>query len=87
MHTTFGKPLWLTEWACRDYPSKTICNQAQVEAFMKTAIDWFRGDGAGIVERWAWFGAFPDQASQGNANGVEQADGSANAVGTYYVSL
>lgn len=43
---------------------------------MKTAIDWFRGDGKGIVERWAYFGAFADMASGGNPNGLENPDGS-----------
>jgi len=43
---------------------------------MKTAVDWFRGEGSGIVHRWAYFGAFADMASGGNPNGLENPDGS-----------
>jgi hypothetical protein len=43
---------------------------------MKTAVDWFRGDGKNVVHRWAYFGAFPELASSGNANGLENKDGS-----------
>lgn len=43
---------------------------------MKTAIDWFKGDGSDIVHRWAYFGAFADMATNGNANGLENKDGS-----------
>jgi hypothetical protein len=74
----YNKPLWLTEvrtilvshfeidldtdsqWACHDYSTGDICDASEVEAFMKTAIAYFRK--SGLVERWAWFGAFPDMA-------------------------
>ena len=54
---------------------------------MKTAVDWFRGDGAGIIERWSWFGAFEQETPADNPNGVENSDGSANSLGEYYVAL
>jgi len=58
----YKKPLWLTEWACHDFPSKQDCTAAEAETFMKTIIEFFRGEGASMVTRWAWFGAFPDMA-------------------------
>lgn len=55
---------------------------------MKTSIDWFRSDeGKKMVQRWSWFGAFPDKASGGNANGILNPDGKANEVGLYYAGL
>jgi len=39
-----------------------------------------------MVERWAWFGVFTGEAMT-NANGLEAAEGSANAVGLVYVTL
>lgn len=55
---------------------------------MDTAVAWFRGDGADIVERWSWFGAFTDMADiQHNPSGIENSDGSANALGQHYVGL
>ena len=54
---------------------------------MKTAVDWFKGDGADIVHRWAYFGAFADMASGGNANGLENKDGSVCASHLFIASL
>lgn len=50
----------MAQWACHDYNTGDICDAAEVEAFMKTAIAYFMS--SGLVERWAWFGAFPDMA-------------------------
>lgn len=50
---------------------------------MQETIGWFRGEGKGIVERWSYFGAFPEYAKT-NANGLENTDGGANAVGLFY---
>jgi hypothetical protein len=59
-HAKYNKPLWLTEWACYEFTPKSSCTAAETEEFMKTAIEWFRGEGSSMVVRWAWFGAFPD---------------------------
>ena len=56
---------------------------AAVEQFMKTAIDWF--ESSGMVERWAWFGAFESEASGGNINGVENSDGSVSLAAFRFV--
>jgi len=50
----------MIEWSCWDFSNGDICDKSEVEAFMKTAIEFFRS--SGLVERWAWFGAFPDLA-------------------------
>jgi hypothetical protein len=75
------------QWACKDYSTGAICTEAEVKSFMDTAITWFRGDGADIVQRWSYFGAFETMASGGDPNGLENTDGSANDMGEYYVSL
>lgn len=58
-YAKYKKPMWLTEWACHDFGGAK-CDVAQAEVFMKTTIEWFRGEGSSMVVRWAWFGAFPD---------------------------
>jgi len=87
-YATFGKPLWLTEWSCKDYGTGYTCTDAEVKKFMSTSISFFRGEGKDMVHRWAYFGAFPSMANaEKNPNGLLAADGSANAMGKYYVSL
>jgi hypothetical protein len=56
----YKKPLWLTEWACHQFDPVVTCNAAEAEVFMKTVIEWLRGEGSTMVTRWSWFGAFPD---------------------------
>ncbi|WVR09728.1 hypothetical protein IAU60_006804 [Kwoniella sp. DSM 27419] len=82
-----GKPIWVTEYACIDFGTTpmTVCNPEDALAFIETASEWFRGEGASIVQRWAWFGAFPESAGQGF--GLEEADGSLNSLGKKYLSL
>lgn len=64
-----------------------ICSKDETKAFMKTTVDFFRSaEGSKMVERWSWFGAFPNHALT-NSNGLEETDGSANDMGRYYASL
>ncbi|KAK4688160.1 hypothetical protein P7C73_g1967, partial [Tremellales sp. Uapishka_1] len=84
-HTTFNKPLWITEFACNDYSSGNVCTAPEVENFMKVTIGHMRSSGS--VDRWSWFGAFPNEASGGDPNGIMNSDSTPNAVGTYYLGL
>ncbi|ODN94775.1 hypothetical protein L198_04919 [Cryptococcus wingfieldii CBS 7118] len=80
-----GKPIWVTEMACRDFSTGYICTADEVSIFINTAVTWFRGEGAQYVERWAWFGAMPKYAD--DPNGMENADGTTNELGTTYLAL
>ncbi|ODN99112.1 hypothetical protein I350_07267 [Cryptococcus amylolentus CBS 6273] len=80
-----GKPIWVTEIACRDFSTGYICTADEVSTFINTAVTWFRGEGAQYVERWAWFGAMPKYAD--DPNGMENADGTINELGTTYLAL
>ncbi|WWC91813.1 uncharacterized protein L201_006760 [Kwoniella dendrophila CBS 6074] len=81
-----GKPIWLTEVACLDFSSGQKCTLQENKDFMKTAITWFKStEGQKYIERWSWFGAFPDQYN--SAWGLENQDGTLNDLGKYYLSL
>ncbi|OCF38037.1 hypothetical protein I316_00261 [Kwoniella heveanensis BCC8398] len=80
-----GKPIWVTEFDCQDFGRNYVCTAEESQYFMETAIAWFRGEGASIVERWAWFGAFPKFADQ--SFGLLTADGAVNPTGQHYLSL
>ncbi|WVQ84678.1 hypothetical protein IAT38_006833 [Cryptococcus sp. DSM 104549] len=80
-----GKPIWVTEFDCQDFSTGYVCTADEVNEFMTTAIEWFRGEGASYVERWSWFGAFPGMSTA--TNGLEAADASMNALGTAYLAL
>ena len=64
-----------------------ICTEAQAQTFMDTAVAYFRGDGASMIERWSWFGASPDLATSGDGNALENADSTPSTLGKYYITL
>ncbi|WWC64504.1 uncharacterized protein I303_107114 [Kwoniella dejecticola CBS 10117] len=82
---TDGKPIWVTEFDCQDFSTGEVCDAAKQEAFMDTAVAWFKGEGAAYVERWAWFGALPKFSTM--TYGLENADGTLNDLGQHYLSL
>jgi len=54
MHNTFGKNVWITEWACvPDYQG--TCTQQQVYDFMGATTEFLFN--SPWVERYSWFGA------------------------------
>ncbi|OCF77404.1 hypothetical protein I204_01392 [Kwoniella mangroviensis CBS 8886] len=81
-----SKPIWLTEVACLDFLSGQICTLDQNKQFMQTAITWFRStEGQKYIQRWSWFGAFPDQYDK--PYGLENQDSTLNDLGKYYLSI
>ncbi|WWC91787.1 uncharacterized protein L201_006734 [Kwoniella dendrophila CBS 6074] len=80
-----GKPIWVAEFDCQDFGTGEVCDATTQKEFMNKAIEWFKGEGSSIVERWSWFGAIP--RFSGTTYGLENADGTLNELGQYYLSL
>lgn len=55
MHNTFGKTIWVTEFA------DTRNNIDDVAGMLQASMNWL--DGQSYVERYAWFGAFRQSAT------------------------
>ncbi|KAK7024343.1 hypothetical protein VNI00_016386 [Paramarasmius palmivorus] len=53
-HNTFGKPIWLTEFACQNFNGGTQCSVEEVQQFMSTTIDFM--DSTDWVQQYCWFG-------------------------------
>jgi hypothetical protein len=65
-HTTFQRPLWVTEWACQNFNDKNKqCSQNDIVLFLNETQTFM--DNTDWVERYSWFGAMTDM--QG-VNGV-----------------
>ncbi|WWC72096.1 uncharacterized protein I206_106056 [Kwoniella pini CBS 10737] len=80
-----GKPIWLTEVACLDFSSGQKCTLQENKDFMKISINWFESiEGKKFIERWSWFGAFPDVTDPW---GLENSNGTLNDLGNYYLTL
>ena len=74
--TQFGKPIWLTEFAC-GMNNPSVADQ---QAYMAVAIPWL--EASPHVYRYSWFSAAPIPSSQ-----LMNSDGSLTSLGQYYVSL
>jgi Glycosyl hydrolase catalytic core len=91
MHGAFGKPLWLTEFACSHMGSSTGLGTEEVETFLRDTLPWL--DGHEYVERYAYFGAPADVGEWvGRANNFTEASSIAgkmrlSRVGKAYVQL
>jgi hypothetical protein len=71
----FGKPIWLTEFACDG--SHSVAEQ---QAYMQAAIPYLEGNPH--VFRYSWFSADPIPTAQ-----LMNADGSLTALGSTYAAL
>ena len=87
MHQTFGKPLWLTEFACTSMRADAPVTTGQVEEFVKQALPFL--DGCEFVERYAYFGAMKSVGDWvGEASCLHGKDGAGlTAVGKLYSEL
>ena len=75
------------QFACHDYGTGRVCTKSEVSDFMTTFFTWAdSAEGKGMLERWSWFGAFPNHAAT-NANGILNPDGTANEMGKLYASF
>jgi hypothetical protein len=84
-HKRFGKPVWLTEFACTTWDAARPRSEETVLAFMHEALRFL--DTAPWVERYAWFGAMEDVGEGvGRANGL-QGGGGLSRAGELYTSL
>lgn len=57
VYAEFGKPLWVTEYACVRMDGRKA-TPGEVEEFMKESLALL--DGLDFVERYAWFGAMDE---------------------------
>mgnify|MGYP001222864406 CR=1 FL=1 len=55
-HQVFGRPIWLTEFACQNFGGGAQCSRDQVFAFMKRTTQYM--DSQGWVALYCWFGEY-----------------------------
>ena len=60
-HNTFGRPVWLTEFACQNFGGGAQCSKDQVYAFMKRTTQFM--DAQNWMAFYAWFGGYLSFAS------------------------
>jgi len=92
IYRVFGKPLWLTEFACSERGSEDRRSMEGQMAYMREAVPMLERDPD--VEMYAWFSYFEDEwdysifedGKNGDA-GLVNADGSLSQLGQLYASF
>lgn len=83
MHNTFGRNVWVTEWACVPYNPEP-CDQASVSAFLSYTTGWLNQQP--WVERYSWFGAMRNLGSVPATNALLTSNGQSHtALGLQYI--
>ena len=84
VHTLYGRPLWVTEFAPADWSGHHGITPQQAADFMRVALPGM--DRLDYVQRYSWFSASPDDAALG-ASALFGKDGSLTDLGRLYASL
>jgi hypothetical protein len=60
MHSTFGKNIWVTEFACQNFSGRQQCNQGEVFEYMKEVTGFM--DRTDYVRQYFAFGECTSRA-------------------------
>ncbi|KAF9452042.1 glycoside hydrolase family 128 protein [Macrolepiota fuliginosa MF-IS2] len=82
-HTTFGKPIWVTEFACQDFSKNQQCSWDKVFSFMNTVTSWM--DKTDYVQEYFAFGAMHDMYNVNPANQLLADNGFPTDLGRLYI--
>jgi len=84
-HTTFQRPLWITEWTCQNYNNATAqCSPDDIVKFLNQTQSFM--DSTPWVERYAWFGAMENLQGVNPEDGLMTSNGEINALGMQYIN-
>lgn len=83
-HNTFGKPIWLTEFACQNFNAGAQCSMDQIKAFMGQFVSWAKD--TDWLEQYCWFGAMHDMVNVNPFNQLMQVDGQVMDLGHQYLA-
>jgi len=85
MHDTFGRNLWVTEFACQNFSGGAQCSWDQIFSFMRTVTGFM--DGQPWIEQYFAFGMLHDMYNVNPANQLLGWDGHPTELGRVYLGL
>jgi len=84
MHTTFNKPIWVTEFACQNFGGGAQCSADQVTNFMNTVTKFM--DNTSWVQQYFAFGVQHDMAGVNVLNQLMNSNGQPTPLGWDYLT-
>ncbi|PPQ77341.1 hypothetical protein CVT25_010923 [Psilocybe cyanescens] len=83
-HDTFGKDIWVTEFACQNFSGGAQCTQAEVQDFMDTVTSWM--DSTSYVKGYMAFGVMHDMSGVNPLNQLMAGNGLPTPLGYDYLN-
>jgi len=85
MHSTFNKPLWLTEFACQNFNGGAQCSEGDVWGFQAKVTGFM--ESTDYVLKYMPFGAMHDMQGVNGLNQLMDGSGGPNALAKAYFGL
>jgi hypothetical protein len=85
VHNTFGKNVWVTEFACMDFGNWKPCTKDQAWAFNNEMLNWMNA--RSWVTRYSAFGALVNMYNVGSSARLMTKGGSLTALGWDYIKI
>lgn len=82
VHTRYGRPIWVTEWALADWERPDRFTQALQQVFFEQAVQML--DDLPFVERHAWFSSYAGLGGYHIRSHLVNADGSLTPLGRQF---
>ncbi|CAA7259519.1 unnamed protein product [Cyclocybe aegerita] len=83
-HNTFGRDIWVTEFACQNFAGGAQCNAGQVVEFMNTVTGWM--DNTSWVKKYFAFGVMHDMVGVNTLNQLMAPNGQPTELGWNYLT-
>jgi hypothetical protein len=85
VHDTFGKNVWVTEFACMDFGTFTPCTKDEAWYFNDQMLKWMNSKS--WVTRYAAFGALVDMYNVGESARLMTRGGALTSLGWEYIKI
>ncbi|CAE6446028.1 unnamed protein product [Rhizoctonia solani] len=83
-HSTFERPIWVTEYSCQNFVNGAQCTYDEIVQFLNTTQTYM--DQTPWVERYAWFGAMASLPNNvNNLTALMDRSGNINDLGRQYI--
>jgi len=82
IHNSFGRNVWVTEYACHNFGGGAQCSRDEVFTFLRETTGYM--DGQGWVEQYFWFGVLYNMANVNYENQLIDGGGYPNDLGRTY---
>jgi len=84
LHTTFGLPVFVSEFSCQSFAGKGDCNAGEAEVFLKGVSEW--AESTEWIKFYAPFGVMKDLGNVNQVNALMSSSGKPTPLGSWWLN-